>query len=139
MTIRTHIDLHRWSDRLADLERCAEEAPERTYQRAKDVAELLGDIVDDALTRISAAGFKTDNCDGAREVHALLYAWLVEANPDCNDLLVAEGFGEHLLGPARERILQAAIDDRDFLERTERGRNLDVFTPTADEIIAGLQ
>jgi len=101
---------------LNDFERCAEVAPERTYQLAKDLAREMGDIIDDVINRVRALGLQADNCDLVRKLHVALYQYVKESNSDHTVFPTAEGFGEHVDGPAGSRIIEQTTKARDFLE-----------------------
>lgn len=101
---------------LNDFERCAEMAPERTYQLAKDLAQEMGDIVDDVISRVRALGLQADNCDKVRRLHEALYQYVKDSNPGHTMFPTAEGFGEHVDGPAGPRMIEQAAKARDFLE-----------------------
>lgn len=103
------------SDALRLLERAAEVAPEGTYEDAKALVEFFADLHSFMRKQLAPLGIKPDNTDRYRNVEAAVYAMLKEANPDATMFVVAEGFGEHVDGPAGERVMAGAIRDRDFL------------------------
>lgn len=117
MSIRRNVNIAELNGRWTNLERCAEEAPQDTYEFAKEVAQLVSEVADDVLSRAKAIGLKCNNSDGLREFEAVLYGLLVDSNPDSfSAFVVSEGFGEHMAGPARDRVLAGAIRDRDNLK-----------------------
>lgn len=61
-----------WNDRLSNLERCAEDAPQGTYEFAKDVAGAVDEVSNHLLSSLRARGLKADNCDALREVEAAI-------------------------------------------------------------------
>jgi hypothetical protein len=97
------------------LERCAEEAPEGTYEDSKKLAEFVGEMSNTLLRGLRDLGLKVCNDDRLREVEAVIYGYIKEANPEAYFLIVAEGFGEHIDGAAAARIKQQAARDRDAL------------------------
>jgi hypothetical protein len=111
MTIRRHIDASELNKRLGYVERCAETAPEGTYRDARELGALFDDISREVFSLARARGFLIHNDDRYREVEAVLYGWISAANPD--RFATAEGFGEHVDGPAGERIIAQAARDRD--------------------------
>lgn len=115
MTIAQHV--RRANDRLTHLERCAQLAPEGTFDRAKDAAEAIGEASQGILDALRSRGFKVHNDDRLRNLEAAIYAYLLEANPHECGLVVGEGFGEHVDGPAGERVMAGVIRDRDQLRK----------------------
>jgi len=115
MTIRNRIDANELSNRLSDLELCAEYAPEGTYEREKEIVAFIGDTANAILRGVRELGLNAPNCDQIREVEAVLYGYIRSANA----LAVAagEGFGAAMSGPARERVIAQAARDRDFLAK----------------------
>lgn len=110
MTIRDQ-DMNR---RLERLERCAEKAPEGTYGTAKDIIATLDLIMDEIMGRCQRAGFKASGTDHARNLHVELYRYFIESNSQiamADTLTVSEGFGEHVDGPAGDRVLAQAVRD----------------------------
>lgn len=120
MTISTHIAVRQLNDALSLFERCADEAPEGTFEEAKEVAELIAEAVNDLMEGLRSRGLLADNCDGIRLVEAVIYGYMKDSNPDATVFATAEGFGAALGGPARERVLAQAVRDRDFLRAHSR-------------------
>lgn len=108
--------LKNYKEALNDFERCAEVAPERTYQEAKDLAQEMGDIIDDVINRVRSLGLQADNCDLVRKLHVALYQYVKDSNPGHTMFPTAEGFGEHVDGPAGPRIIEQTTSMRNFLE-----------------------
>ncbi|TFI48897.1 hypothetical protein E4O93_05340 [Diaphorobacter sp. DS2] len=94
---------------------CVDDAPEGCHDAAKRIHTLLGDTCDRFMEEVRALGLKTDNCDLIYRVELALYDYLRASNPDETVFDVAEGFGQAMAGPARERVLQQAVRDRDSL------------------------
>lgn len=117
MTIASHV--RELNDRLTRLERCAERAPEHTYDQAKAAAAAIGDASQGILDAFRRHGFKVHNNDRLRNLEAAIYGFMLEANPDACGLITGEGFGEHIDGPAGERVMANAIRDRDVIKRTQ--------------------
>lgn len=115
MTIRSQINARILNDRLTHLERCAELAPEGSYEQTKEVAAVVGDASNLLLRSLRALGMKALNDDRLREVEAVIYGYILESNPDAHELAAAEGVGEHVDGPSGARILNQLHRDRDFL------------------------
>ena len=103
--------------RFDNFETCAEIAPERTYEQAKELRRLIGETVDNLIREFQRAGVPVNNCDGARNIEVAIYRWLVESNPGDGAFHAAEGFGDHSQGPAGERVIANCIRDRDFIEK----------------------
>lgn len=119
MSISAHV--RQFNDRLTLIERCAEKAPEGTYQRAKDAANAINDASQGILDALRAHGFKVRNDDRLRNLEAAIYGYLLEANPDESGLMTGEGFGQHIDGPAGDRILANTIRERDVLAKIRSG------------------
>jgi hypothetical protein len=109
MTIQHHVS--KLNDRLTFLERCAVKAPEGTYERAKQGVDAIHDASQSIVEVLRHYGFKTLNDDRLRNLEAAIYGYLLEGNPDETGLIVGEGFGEHVDGPAGERVMAQAIRD----------------------------
>jgi hypothetical protein len=117
MTIRNR----ELSNRLSNLEACAEHAPEGTFKRAKAAAETIGAIATAILQEFRDQGFKAFGDDRLRDIEAALYGYLLESNPDEFELITAEGFGETMSGPAGGRVIRQTIRDRDALAALRGG------------------
>lgn len=100
---------------LENFKRCAEDAPEGTYEDAKRLNEVIGDAMDGLMREIRAMGLKADACDRAFELEAMVYDYVRQSNPDSALFHTAEGFGSTMAGDARERVLAQARQNRDFL------------------------
>jgi hypothetical protein len=100
-------------------EQCADEAPNGAYKKTKEVRELIGDTVDQFIRELRALDMQADNCDRARAVEALLYLYVKESNPEMTELQTAEGFGEAMQGPSRERVFAQTLNDVAALARTQ--------------------
>lgn len=112
MTIRNRV----LNGRLAALERCAEDAPEGIYERAKEAATAIVEASQAVMDVLREHGFVALNDDWLRNLEVSLYEYLLEGNPaDACELSTAEGFGEHVRGRARDRIIANLIRDRDAL------------------------
>lgn len=100
---------------LTNFKRCAEEAPEGTYDEAKSLNDAIGNAVDQLIRDIRALGLKADTCDRAFALEAAIYTYVKQSNPDCSLFAMAEGFGASMDGPPRERVIAQARQDRCFL------------------------
>lgn len=100
---------------LSHFKRCAEEAPEGTYEDAKHLNEVIGGACDNLIREIRALGLKADNSDLIFAVEAAIYNYVKQSNPEAPLFPVAEGFGISMDGPDRDRIITQAEDDREFL------------------------
>lgn len=105
------------NERYSNFLLCTEEAPEGTYQRAKDIAIEIGMIADLILERTRVLGVPVCNSDGIRNIEVAIYREMVDANADYAELVTAEGFGAAMRDPTvRGRIMSQTIRDRDFLK-----------------------
>jgi hypothetical protein len=112
MTIR-NTELNR---RLGYLQNCAEKAPEGTYEEAKRAAAAVDQAIESVRTIFRDHGFAANGTDPCRDLEASIYGFLLVSNPNAYGLLTGEGFGEHVDGPAGERVLANAIRDRDVFK-----------------------
>ncbi len=117
MTIPTSTPVRALNERLGNLETCADQAPERTFEQSKRAVEAVHECSNAILREIRARGFRALNDDRLRCLEAVLYGYLLEGNPDAGDLIAGEGFGAAMDGPARERVLAGILRDRDFIEQ----------------------
>lgn len=90
---------------LENFRRCTDEAPLGTYDEAKVLRGLIDNAMDDFAAALRGHGFAANNCDLAWELETALYAYVKQSNPDRTVFPTAEGFGEGMSGPARERVL----------------------------------
>lgn len=105
------------NERLGNIETCAREAPEGTYDRAKQAAEVISDCAESIIEIFQAADFKIIGNDRLRDIEAAIYGLMLHQNPEEYGLQTGEGFGAAMDGPARERVLAQTIRDRDSLAR----------------------
>lgn len=94
--------------RLSNLQRCAETAPDGTYEHAKSAARVVDRAIEAVRSALQISGFKVDGCDKCRDLEAAIYGYLLASNPDDSELVVSEGFGEHVDGPRGSEIIAAA-------------------------------
>lgn len=121
MTISAH--LRPLNNRLTHLERCAQMAPDGTYQRAKDAAAAIADASNGILDSLRSHGFAAPNGDQLRDLEAAIYGYLLDGNPaDHNGLAVGEGFGEHIDGPASDRVMANTVRDLLFFTARQTAR-----------------
>lgn len=100
---------------LEHFKRCADEAPQGTYEDAKRLNEVIGNTCDNLIKEIRALGLKADTCDLIFAVEATIYDYVKRSNPAAPLFPVAEGFGSAMDGPARDRVIAQAERDRDIL------------------------
>lgn len=100
--------------RLTNLEDCAREAPEGAYDDVKATTEAIGDIANNIMQTLRAVGLKAPGDDSLRDIEAAIYGYILRNNPDAYGLIAGEGFGEHVNGPARQRILATAAANVEF-------------------------
>lgn len=113
MTISRHVAT--LNKQLGFIERCAEVAPEGTYQRAKDAAAAIAEASESIMEVLRSYDFEAPGNDTLRNIEAAIYGYLRHNNPDECGLITGEGFGEHIDGPAGERILAQTVRERDEL------------------------
>lgn len=115
MTIRKFISPRDLSGQLSLLEACAEHAPDGCYEHEKRVLSAIGDIATMILRQTRALGLIAPNCDQIREVEAVIYGYMREANP--LDFAAAEGFGMAMDTPAKARVIAQATQSLRTLQR----------------------
>lgn len=104
------------SEKLCNLQRCSEMAPEGTYIFAKRAAQAVDESIEMVRSIIREAGFVANGTDHCRNLEVAIYAFLRASNPQSeSEFIVSEGFGEHVDGPAGRRVMEGAIADRDCL------------------------
>lgn len=116
MTISSSINASRLSSEYGYFETCAEESPDFSYDQAKQIKEMIGHACDKLIRDTRALGLSANNCDGIREVEAVIYRWLKNSNPEETIFPVAEGFGSAMQGPARARVLDNCRANVDFMK-----------------------
>lgn len=109
-------ELREWNRRLGLIERAAEMAPDRTYEEAKAAHVAVETAMDAIEEAFRENGFKHAGDDRARNMAACLYRYLIESNPEAYGLMTAEGFGEHIDGPAGERIMAQTVANRKLFD-----------------------
>jgi len=103
------------NERLTNLQRCAEKAPEGLFKEGRDAAFAVDTAIEQVRETIRNMGFKADGCDRCRDLEASIYGFLLDSNPNHMGLIAAEGFGEHVDGPAGARITEQLIQDERFI------------------------
>lgn len=117
MTIPKFTPVAEYSDRLSNLEHCAQHAPKGAYEEAKRAVECMDEAIEGVRRTLREHGFKADGNDMCRTLESVIYWFLTESNPEKLGLITGEGFGEHLQGPAGERVMANTIRDMECLRR----------------------
>ena len=105
---------------LDNFKRCGAEAPEGCYEDAKALNAVIGEACVGVMRELRALGLRSNPCDLAFDLEAAIYNYAKRSNPNATVFTTAEGFGASLGGPARERVLNQAVRDRDFLRGHHR-------------------
>lgn len=105
---------HEVKSAYQNFRRCAEEAPEGAYEAAKRLHTLIGDTATNLMHEVRETGFKADACDLIFAVEVALYEYVKRSNPDSPLFPTAEGFGEAMTGPARDRVLNQTASNASF-------------------------
>lgn len=100
---------------LDNFKTCAEQSPKGTYEDCKALKNLIDDATDGLICDLHAIGFQANNCDLIYAIESAIYQYVKLSNPDSTVFPVSEGFGEAMDSPARERVLEQAAANRDFL------------------------
>lgn len=84
MTIRRHVDLSALNDDLMAFERGIERAPAGpVLMKCEDIRDrVLGYSADTILGAAARNGLTACNCDGIREIEALMFDMIRRKNPD---------------------------------------------------------
>ena len=140
MTIRRHVDLSSINEDFMCFEVACSEAPEGMFLQAREIRDrVLGYSADEFLRVTKSNGLETDNCDGIREVEALMFDLVRKKNPD-SEIEAAIGLGRVLrdapsdrmrLHGSKEAILDRLQRDRDFINST-RGPSFE----TIEDVLA---
>lgn len=112
MTIRSHIDARALNEQYGKFLDCAENAPEGTYEAAKEVERFMSETADTILEGARRLGLTPCNADGIRELEAVIYGYLKAG--DVALFSQAEGFGS-AFSADRAGAASKARADRDFL------------------------
>jgi hypothetical protein len=102
---------------FANLRACADDAPEGTYEQAKQIRQAIAVAMDKLQARLKDAGLVVDQCDAAHACEAAMYAYAKRSNPEATVFPTAEGFGSWMGTESRARVLADTIRDRDALKR----------------------
>lgn len=94
MTIRHNIPAREYSDSLYRIEACAEHAPDGEHEIAKQFVSVLGSISNEILARLKQIGLPIDNCDGIREIEAVICGAVL--HEDWAAVVEAEEFGRRI-------------------------------------------
>jgi len=108
-------------DCLRFFKACVDDAPEGTYEAAKDLNLAIGEAMDGLMSAIRGQGLLADNSGLAFELESAMYEYVKRSNPGSTIFPVSEGFGEAMDGPARERVIAQAIANRDFIASLKGG------------------
>lgn len=103
------------NERLTNLQTCVEKAPEGLFQEGRNAAFAVDTAIEQVRETIRNMGFKVDNCDRCRDLEAAIYGYILQSNPNHTGLAAAEGFGEHVDGPAGARITEQLLQDKRFI------------------------
>ncbi|UTC28241.1 hypothetical protein GURKE_02100 [Brevundimonas phage vB_BpoS-Gurke] len=117
MTISRSINAAALSEQLGLLEACAEDAPEGTYDHAKQINAFFGETYQHLRRELQALGLELDNSDKYREFESVLYGLIKASNPETTTFAVSEGFGSAMSGPARDRVIAQAASNLDALRK----------------------
>lgn len=88
MTIRTNVNLNAASDLLGF---ATDGCSQASHTAVDCVLELIGETVDELRKQLVAMGIPVDNCDGIREVEALIYDWARRAKPEAFEAAELDG------------------------------------------------
>jgi hypothetical protein len=97
MTIRRNVNIAAINDDFMAFERGLSAAPAGfDLNKAEDIRDrVLGYSADTFLAVAKRNGLKTCNCDGIREIEALMFDMIRRQNPDCGiESLIAIGRAE---------------------------------------------
>ena len=98
------------------MQECARHAPEGTYERAKQAAEVINDCAESIFEIFKAAGFKLNGDDRFRDIESALYGLMRDSNPTEYQLDTGEGFGYAIGTEAKGRVISQTLRDRDALK-----------------------
>lgn len=84
MTIRRNVDLNAINQRYSAFEDGINAARRPTFDRPLEIAQFIAEQADTFLKEARALGLKTCNCDGIREIEALMFDMIDRMNEDCD-------------------------------------------------------
>lgn len=79
------------------------ETPESSFERSRQLADLISEQMRQLMNGLRGLSFAASPNDPAFELEAAMYAFVKQSNPDCSELVSAEGLGTHLQGPRERR------------------------------------
>lgn len=77
MSIRPNVDLRASNADYANIERAIKTLPAHAFPKARKAVEIVAETADHLLNSCREAGISTCNCDGIREVEALMISMLL--------------------------------------------------------------
>ncbi|SOC26342.1 hypothetical protein [Thalassospira xiamenensis] len=104
-------------ERFRNFRRCAEDAPKGTHEAAKQLHETIGATCDRFIAEVMELGLKANKLDLAFVLETALYQYVVNSNSEATLFASAEGFGEAMDGPNRDRILAMTERNQEVLEK----------------------
>lgn len=111
MTIRRNVNLAVMSSDYAAFEAGVDAAPEGSFSMSRNLKFEIGDATDDLIRMVRRLGLNVNNSDGAREIEALLFGWVRDANPDNPEFAMTQSFGcclDEATGDAeRQKVIDA--------------------------------
>ena len=82
MTIRSHVNIRNLNECFSAFETGCDRAPDGTFLLAKNIREITGAHCDALLADLKRYNIAACNCDGIREIEAMMFGMIAEKNLD---------------------------------------------------------
>ena len=114
MTIRRNVNIATINNTYGQFLEGVDAAKAGVLPVAQNVADMIGDAANGILREARGLGLETCNCDGIREIEALIFEMLLRKNPN-SQITAAIEIGSQSPAPALDR--QIEIVNRVTAER----------------------
>lgn len=121
MTIRRSINIEQARRDYVAFCEGVESAPEGTFQRAREIYNVIDTTMDTMFAEARDVSLALDNSDGAMEIEIAIFDMICTKNNADTEIQAAIGLGRTLLDypETRRRVLDGLVRDRDFLRSRE--------------------
>lgn len=135
MTIRSNVNIRAANDDYGHFLTGVEAAPAGVLVQGQTIADLIGDMANGIIRRAREEDLKVCNCDGIREIEALVFAMLRDKNPD-SEIETAIGLGRTLTDfpNIAEQVMAILRSDPDYTDKLKLvGHNYEEIMKTLDK------
>lgn len=134
MSIRDRETNKRYSHLLI----CAENAPEDTFEQAKQVVEIIGELADSIITTFRIGDFTFCGSDGIRNVEVAIFKELVASQPE-PEIFLADAIGWGAIYDDGDIHSRCAMIDRLQYEKMFVTMRQQFDPATANEMVAAFE